>query len=157
MAARGILSNPALFAGYEKTPLECIQKWLNITSEADTDITFQAMHHHLTFMAESLLSRQQRVVFNNLSKDKQRVLDFFLNEFDLKPHPYDYPARIGCTFDDTAYQRRVEAMAAPNDVNITSYHSESTDGTYFTTKAKDWTDNHLREDVDYTVGNLFDE
>lgn len=28
MAARGILANPAMFAGFEQTPLECVQKWV---------------------------------------------------------------------------------------------------------------------------------
>ncbi|XP_055542459.1 tRNA-dihydrouridine(20a/20b) synthase [NAD(P)+]-like isoform X2 [Wyeomyia smithii] len=158
MAARGILSNPAMFAGYEKTPLECIQKWLNITTEADTDITFQAMHHHLTFMAESLLTRQQRVEFNNLSKDKQRVLDFFWREFELQPQPYDHPHKIECTFDDTAYRQRVCVLDTLDEpINITCYQSENTDGAYFMTKVGESADIQVKEDVDFMDGSMFDE
>ncbi|XP_053691400.1 tRNA-dihydrouridine(20a/20b) synthase [NAD(P)+]-like [Sabethes cyaneus] len=157
MAARGILSNPALFAGCEKTPLECIQRWLSIATEADTNITYQAMHHHLTFMAESLLTRQQRIVFNNLTKDKQRVLDFFREEFDLKSQPYDHPPKLGCTYDDTAYRQRMDATIASEVVNTTDYQSESTDGAYFTSRMNECGDHNIKEDVDFMDGNLFEE
>ncbi|KAG8142632.1 putative tRNA-dihydrouridine synthase protein [Naja naja] len=30
MVARGLLANPALFAGYEDTPLQCVQDWVDI-------------------------------------------------------------------------------------------------------------------------------
>ncbi len=29
MAARGILSNPAMYAGYSHTPLQCVQDWVS--------------------------------------------------------------------------------------------------------------------------------
>jgi hypothetical protein len=32
MAARGILTNPAMYAGYDSLPLQCIQDWVNTTS-----------------------------------------------------------------------------------------------------------------------------
>ena len=28
MAARGILSNPAMYAGYDSTPLQCVADWV---------------------------------------------------------------------------------------------------------------------------------
>lgn len=28
MAARGMLSNPAMFAGYDSTPLQCVTDWV---------------------------------------------------------------------------------------------------------------------------------
>ena len=30
MAARGILANPAMYAGYEETPLECVKDWVSV-------------------------------------------------------------------------------------------------------------------------------
>jgi tRNA-dihydrouridine synthase 4 len=30
MAARGILQNPAMYSGYENTPLQCVQDWVYI-------------------------------------------------------------------------------------------------------------------------------
>lgn len=29
MSARGILSNPAMFAGFDRTPVECIDEWVS--------------------------------------------------------------------------------------------------------------------------------
>ena len=29
MAARGILNNPAMFAGYQSTPLQCVADWVS--------------------------------------------------------------------------------------------------------------------------------
>ena len=29
MAARGILNNPAMFAGYQSTPLQCVTDWVS--------------------------------------------------------------------------------------------------------------------------------
>ncbi|XP_058821633.1 tRNA-dihydrouridine(20a/20b) synthase [NAD(P)+]-like isoform X2 [Topomyia yanbarensis] len=157
MAARGMLSNPALFAGYSKTPLECIQRWLNITAEADTDITFQAMHHHLTFMAESILTRQQRIVFNNLSKDKQLVYDFFREEFQLEAQPCDHPCKLVCSFDDTSYWHKVRAKAADHVGHADNYLGASTDGAFFNSIVNKQTDDDSVEDVDFMEGSLFDD
>jgi len=33
MAARGMLSNPAMYAGYDQTPLHCVQDWVRIKSQ----------------------------------------------------------------------------------------------------------------------------
>ena len=30
MSARGILANPAMYAGYEHTPLECVRDWVSV-------------------------------------------------------------------------------------------------------------------------------
>jgi len=29
MAARGLLANPAMFAGYDATPIECVADWVS--------------------------------------------------------------------------------------------------------------------------------
>ncbi|XP_066905392.1 tRNA-dihydrouridine(20a/20b) synthase [NAD(P)+]-like isoform X2 [Halyomorpha halys] len=64
MAARGILQNPAMFAGMEKTPLCCIQDWVDLCSKSD--VQFQCYHHHLVFMLEKVLSKIERNTFNFL-------------------------------------------------------------------------------------------
>ena len=33
MAARGILANPAMYAGYDTLPLQCLQDWVNILTD----------------------------------------------------------------------------------------------------------------------------
>jgi tRNA-dihydrouridine synthase 4 len=45
MAARGLLDNPAMFAGYESTPLECVEKY--IYNAVGYGSTHFIMHHHL--------------------------------------------------------------------------------------------------------------
>ncbi|XP_055607466.1 tRNA-dihydrouridine(20a/20b) synthase [NAD(P)+]-like isoform X2 [Uranotaenia lowii] len=153
MAARGMLSNPALFAGYDQTPTECIQRWLDVTKQADTDITYQAMHHHLTFMAESILTRQQRIVFNNLTRDKLKVLDFLQDQFQLEAKACDHPKKINCIFDEELYRSRKgnAKTVCAND----SYSSESTDGAFFKSKV-DVLDEEVASDVDLTEFNLFE-
>ncbi|KAE8295375.1 tRNA-dihydrouridine(20a/20b) synthase [NAD(P)+]-like [Larimichthys crocea] len=57
MAARGLLANPAMFTGYEDTPLECIWDWVDISLEQGTPFT--CFHHHLIYMLERQ-SRKRR-------------------------------------------------------------------------------------------------
>ena len=33
MAARGMLQNPAMFAGYDETPIQCVQDWVRIAAD----------------------------------------------------------------------------------------------------------------------------
>lgn len=73
MAARGILTNPALFAGYPITPLACVQDWVTISTTTGT--SFQCFHHHLVFMLEKVLPKSERLIFNVI-KTKELVLDF---------------------------------------------------------------------------------
>lgn len=91
MAARGLLANPTLFnPKYKDTditpPLDCIQDWLNIAAEAGDNLQFLCFHHHLTFMWGANLKRKLRLEFNGLSK-KQQILDFFYDNYNVKPEP----------------------------------------------------------------------
>ncbi|XP_062563746.1 tRNA-dihydrouridine(20a/20b) synthase [NAD(P)+]-like [Armigeres subalbatus] len=155
MSARGMLSNPALYAGVDRTPLECVQRWLDITAQADTDITFQAMHHHLTFMAESLLTKEQRIVFNNMTKDKSRVYDFFREHFQLESQPCRHPPKLVCSFADEEYRKRVQYRGSMRKANLDAYSSEDRDGAYFLNKVDVLNIDDSAEDVDFMDGNLF--
>ena len=50
MAARGLLENPALFAGYASTPPECIADYLGIAVALGTP--FKTFLYHLGTMTE---------------------------------------------------------------------------------------------------------
>lgn len=76
MSARGILENPALFAGYSETPIECIKDWIRISME--TGVSFTNFHHHLIYMFEKNLSRTDRKYFHSLSSTTA-VLDYMEN------------------------------------------------------------------------------
>ncbi|GAA5907658.1 hypothetical protein JCM6882_008941 [Rhodosporidiobolus microsporus] len=66
MSARGLLANPALFAGYEQTPIEAIQSFL--THSVSYGLIFPLFHRHVAYMLESrFANRRDRVLFNSLS------------------------------------------------------------------------------------------
>lgn len=46
MAAQGILNNPAMFAGYDQTPLQCVSDWVSMlhTSKRISMITEPILH-----------------------------------------------------------------------------------------------------------------
>lgn len=73
MAARGILENPAMYAGYDHTPLQCVQDWVDIS--LGTGVTFTQFHHHLMHMLERVTPRTEKSSFNSLTSTPA-VLDY---------------------------------------------------------------------------------
>jgi tRNA-dihydrouridine synthase 4 len=65
MSARGLLENPALFAGFDKTPWEAVQKYVELA------ITYGSchaiMHHHLVTMMQNILPNSSARHFNTLT------------------------------------------------------------------------------------------
>nr|KAJ3402360.1 tRNA-dihydrouridine(20a/20b) synthase [NAD(P)+]-like protein [Polyrhizophydium stewartii] len=64
MVARGLLENPAMFAGYATTPLACVQRYARLAVAYGT--THFIMHHHLMFMMEAGMSKAEKRLFNCL-------------------------------------------------------------------------------------------
>ncbi|EOR02125.1 tRNA-dihydrouridine(20a/20b) synthase [Wallemia ichthyophaga EXF-994] len=64
MSARGILSNPAMFAGYNETPMECVDKFINLAIAYG--LPFPLFHRHLAYMLESRMSKSQRLSWHTL-------------------------------------------------------------------------------------------
>ncbi|CAG2063641.1 unnamed protein product, partial [Timema podura] len=81
MAARGLLTNPAMFSGAVVTPVECVQQWLCLTSVTETH--FNTLHHHLVFMLEKVLPKPLRLEFNSL-KTRKQVLDFLAEHLGVE-------------------------------------------------------------------------
>ncbi|KAJ3012897.1 tRNA-dihydrouridine(20a/20b) synthase [NAD(P)+]-like protein [Thoreauomyces humboldtii] len=80
MAARGLLENPALFAGYKHTPIECVQKFVRLsTAYGSTHFIF---HHHLMYMLESSMSRAEKKTFNILSSGPG-VIDYLQSHYGI--------------------------------------------------------------------------
>ncbi|EDV29625.1 uncharacterized protein TRIADDRAFT_52208 [Trichoplax adhaerens] len=73
MSARGILRNPALYAGYSKTPICCVEDFVRITSELETHFT--PFHRHLIFMLEKITCKSDREFFCSL-RSKDEVLNY---------------------------------------------------------------------------------
>ncbi|NWS19307.1 DUS4L synthase, partial [Pachyramphus minor] len=80
MVARGLLANPAMFAGYEETPFKCIQDWVDIALEHGTPFT--CFHHHLMYMMERITSKQEKKIFNVLSSTSA-VLDYLNDHYGV--------------------------------------------------------------------------
>ncbi|XP_049582278.1 tRNA-dihydrouridine(20a/20b) synthase [NAD(P)+]-like isoform X1 [Syngnathus scovelli] len=78
MVARGLLANPALFAGYEDTPLECIWDWVDIAVQHGTPFT--CFHNHLIYMLERVSSQPERKVFNSLCSTSA-VIDYLQSTY----------------------------------------------------------------------------
>uniref|UniRef100_A0A182RGZ9 tRNA-dihydrouridine(20a/20b) synthase [NAD(P)+] n=1 Tax=Anopheles funestus TaxID=62324 RepID=A0A182RGZ9_ANOFN len=157
MTARGILNNPALFSGHKSTPVECVKRWLNICQQADTDITYQCMHHHFSFMTESLLNKRLRLQLNNLYKEKQNVYEFIRTHLPLdsvtdESFIQDYPQKINCSYNDQIYRQRVAEHGATSDsiVDGCVYDPEESDGNFFRSKRVelDESTDDVAEDVD---------
>ncbi|XP_059169138.1 tRNA-dihydrouridine(20a/20b) synthase [NAD(P)+]-like [Physella acuta] len=81
MAARGILANPAMFSGYNETPIQCIKDWVDISLSLGTP--FSCFHHHLIFMMEHLLPKAERNVFNSLASTSA-VIDFLRDNIGIR-------------------------------------------------------------------------
>uniref|UniRef100_F1L9M5 tRNA-dihydrouridine synthase n=1 Tax=Ascaris suum TaxID=6253 RepID=F1L9M5_ASCSU len=82
MAANGLLDNPAMFAGHDSTPVQCVLDWLRITAEQGS--AFDLFHQQLIFMLRSTLTSPQRTLFNELTS-RAAVVDFLnYHLFDIK-------------------------------------------------------------------------
>ena len=81
MVARAILENPAVFAGYTKTPVSCLKRWLEINVELDSHFTI--FHRHLIHMTESILTKSERRTFNNLTT-RDDVVSFLCDRFEFQ-------------------------------------------------------------------------
>ena len=79
MAAQGLLNNPAMFLGYEHTPVQCIKDWLEICSSLG--IHFTCFHNHLIYMLAKVFTRTEKRIFNSL-KTKNSVIDYLQNYFN---------------------------------------------------------------------------
>ncbi|KAJ1899501.1 tRNA dihydrouridine synthase [Kickxella alabastrina] len=81
MAARGLLQNPALFAGYEHTPLACVEKYVNCALAYGTPTSI--MHHHIMYMMEATMSSVERRSFNCLTSTPA-ILDHLAHYYGVQ-------------------------------------------------------------------------
>ncbi|BGP19945.1 hypothetical protein JCM10213_006721 [Rhodosporidiobolus nylandii] len=83
MSARGLLANPALFAGYSETPVEAIQAFVSHCTSFG--LIFPLFHRHMSYMLESRFqNRRDRVLFNSLPS-YAGVMDWLEEKGMLKP------------------------------------------------------------------------
>ncbi|XP_063621444.1 tRNA-dihydrouridine(20a/20b) synthase [NAD(P)+]-like [Cydia splendana] len=155
MAASGILSNPALFSGATRTPLDCVLMWMDLKNQNRDKITFQCYHHHLVFMLEKILTKTQKPVFNLLNTFE--AVDDFLYENLNIPDNLSYSCNldefVSCEFDeDVIMKHRGKCRGCGKSTYYcicVKYDYNTTDGNYFTSYVQD-------EDCD-AYCNMFDE
>ncbi|KAL9937973.1 hypothetical protein V8E36_003518 [Tilletia maclaganii] len=78
MSARGLLANPALFAGYDATPPDAVQYFCKQALRGG-GLPYQIFHRHVAYMLESALPRSDSVYFNSLSSTAA-VVDWLQDE-----------------------------------------------------------------------------
>ncbi|RKP25177.1 hypothetical protein SYNPS1DRAFT_33038 [Syncephalis pseudoplumigaleata] len=83
MAARGLLENPALFAGHKHTPWQCVEDYIRLALEYGTSLFI--FHHHLMYMLEKQMSAAERRSFNTLSSIPA-ILDHLEMHYGLSIH-----------------------------------------------------------------------
>lgn len=132
MAARGILTNPALFAGHCITPFACVQDWVTI-STATTP--FQCFHHHLVFMLEKVLPKSERLVFN-VMKTKELVLDF-LTDYGI------------------SYQNDTKECSSYGAIDCDYDHNNESQGSFFKEKLGDYYKDVQMEDYLENLCSLY--
>lgn len=138
MAASGLLTNPALFSGANRTPLSCVKLWMHMKD--DERITFQCYHHHLVFMLDKVLNKTQKQVFNSLSTFES--VDNYLNENILNCYSenldftYNIDEFVKCVFsDEITMKHAVKCRGCGKSVHYcicVKYDYNATDGNYFT-------------------------
>ncbi|KAK5647237.1 hypothetical protein RI129_002129 [Pyrocoelia pectoralis] len=160
MVANGLLTNPTLFTGTEATPLECVQKWLDICfnstlqdnhcnhqtiPERPPNLTFQCFHHHLVFMLEKLLTKSKRRIFNSLQHFED-VLSFLREHLNLRPTVYDsnmFKQQKILNLDycnrDKLYNKLKELYNSDIEIELTNlkYNYDDTNGKFFKNKLID--------------------
>ena len=80
MSARGILENPAMYAGYPTTPLCCLQDWVDIALTLGLSHTI--FQHHLIHMLERVTTRVDKRVFNTLPSTPA-ILDYLRTNYGI--------------------------------------------------------------------------
>ncbi|ONH66949.1 hypothetical protein BON22_2963 [Cyberlindnera fabianii] len=81
MAVRGILANPALFAGYDKAPWGSIEKFMEYATAYG--LPYRLTQHHFSCMLDGQISKQLYKEMMDC-KTLAQLIDFFDTHFDLK-------------------------------------------------------------------------
>lgn len=155
MSARGILSNPTLFAGTDSPSVSCLQNWIDIV-DANPNVTFQCFHHHLSFMMEKMLRKKQRVAFNQLT-NKQQVCDFLEQHFGIVTDRSKTGGEpVVCEYDDSKFRQR--STDHDREIKRIEYNSGNNAGKFFESQlANDEGDSDCDDDDDGVgFSNIFD-
>jgi tRNA-dihydrouridine synthase 4 len=82
MAARGLLTNPALFAGFKKTPWGAVERF--IAYNMQQPIPFRLAQHHIIEMMENLIPKKDRSAMYEAAGTMVEMLDYLDERFVIK-------------------------------------------------------------------------
>ena len=81
MAARGLLENPALFAGFDKTPVEAVSQFIHYAVQGG--MRHELVVHHITEMMTKTSTKRERAGLA-VCNDMVDVIDWLDNRCKLQ-------------------------------------------------------------------------
>ncbi|CAK1553663.1 unnamed protein product [Leptosia nina] len=158
MAASGLLTNPALFSGIKTTPVDCVGTWMKLKNYSGNKITFQCYHHHLVFMLEKVLTKQQKQIFNYLQTFEEVdefLVKHIINDESISTNVSHISEFIACDFDNSITDKHNKKCRG---CGISTYYCtcekysyENNEGSFFSSYVK------TSDDLDYMDSSIFDE
>ena len=92
MSARGVLANPALFTGLDKTPWSAVEMFLHLVTAYG--LPYKLAQYHLAKLMEDVIPRKYVKAINE-KKNMVDIIDYLDEHFDLKRKGYKgFPTRI---------------------------------------------------------------
>ncbi|KAA8914304.1 hypothetical protein FN846DRAFT_897013 [Sphaerosporella brunnea] len=82
MAARGLMTNPALFSGYKKTPWGAVERFMDYAVEYP--IPFRLTQHHIFDMLDQVIPKKERVLMNETTNTLVEMIDWLDERFVLR-------------------------------------------------------------------------
>jgi len=94
MSARGVLSNPALFAGFDICPWGCVEKFVHYCIEFG-GLPFQLVQHHIFCMFENMKVNKNHMKTLMMTKNMFELLDWLDSVFDMRrPDDKEFGERV---------------------------------------------------------------
>ncbi|KAI0461453.1 hypothetical protein LJB42_000749 [Komagataella kurtzmanii] len=81
MSVRGLLENPSLFSGYNKTNWGCVERFFSLSMHYG--LPFRIIQHHLSCMTSQIFTKKEHLQLNQCN-NMIELLDFFDRNFELK-------------------------------------------------------------------------
>jgi tRNA-dihydrouridine synthase 4 len=82
MAARGLLNNPALFAGYKTTPWGALERFMNYAMTYG--LPYRLTLHHVGEMMEGMVTRKERARMLEQCGNVVQLLDWLDERYVLR-------------------------------------------------------------------------
>lgn len=82
MAARGLMVNPALFAGAPRTPWGAVERFLDYAMQYP--VPFRIVQHHVCEMLDGILLKKERSVIHESTTTIVQMMDWLDERFVVR-------------------------------------------------------------------------